>query len=265
MKTRPALRDSAWSLVHEILQSWGVKYYTRESTLDIVIGKSEMHFRGMDNPEKLKSTEYNQIWMEEATEFTYDDFVNLKLRLSAMPLGHRNQLMAVRHRSSGDCFVIGLLRLSDDAISAFCGFCCSDEDCCIFLGVIASEDNQRGVYRCKNLCDGLRCIFRRTVFPVGVRADEPECNRFRIHCFLTECCPGCRVMKDILIRFLNLIGPISGRDILYLICDDGFVRKCTLKGMEWKNIFASEYNLFWGDACVYGVNLTGKSLFRRTI
>lgn len=56
-----------------------------------------IHFGGLDDPEKIKSTDWNIIWMEEATEFDYNDFVNLKLRLSSpIPpeagLGFRNRM-----------------------------------------------------------------------------------------------------------------------------------------------------------------------------
>lgn len=42
-----------------------------------------MHFTGLDDPQKIKSTEWNYIWMEEANEFTWDDFITLKTRMSA--------------------------------------------------------------------------------------------------------------------------------------------------------------------------------------
>jgi phage terminase large subunit len=81
-KTRPALRDGAWDQIHQVLDSWQLEYSERESTLDIHIGKSRIAFRGMDNPEKLKSTQFNYIWMEEATSCDWEDFLQLKLRLS---------------------------------------------------------------------------------------------------------------------------------------------------------------------------------------
>lgn len=81
MKTRPALRDSAWALIQDILTSWQVTPKIGESKLDLSVGKSVFHFRGMDNPEKIKSTEYNYIWMEEATSLDWADYLQLKIRL----------------------------------------------------------------------------------------------------------------------------------------------------------------------------------------
>ena len=55
--------------------------------------KSTIQFFGLDDIEKIKSTEFNLIWLEEATGFTYEDFTFLQTRLSApKPEGwERNQ------------------------------------------------------------------------------------------------------------------------------------------------------------------------------
>lgn len=57
--------------------------------------KSTIQFFGLDDIEKIKSTEFNLIWMEEATGFTYEDFSFLQTRLSAeKPEGWaRNQII----------------------------------------------------------------------------------------------------------------------------------------------------------------------------
>ena len=93
-KTLPSLRISTLRVMRELLQTHGVWDRVTENKVEMnfTYGKNLIHFGSCDDPEKIRSTEWNDIWMEEATEFTYDDFVNLKLRLSAMPLGHRNQL-----------------------------------------------------------------------------------------------------------------------------------------------------------------------------
>lgn len=52
-----------------------------------------MHFTGLDDPQKIKSTEWNYVWMEEANEFTWEDFVTLKTRMSAKSAdGRPNQM-----------------------------------------------------------------------------------------------------------------------------------------------------------------------------
>lgn len=57
--------------------------------------KSTIQFFGLDDIEKIKSTKFNLIWMEEATGFTYEDFSFLQTRLSAeKPEGwKRNQIV----------------------------------------------------------------------------------------------------------------------------------------------------------------------------
>ncbi len=46
-----------------------------------VHNSSSIQFFGLDEAEKLKSANFNYIWMEEANEFTYEDYTILKLRL----------------------------------------------------------------------------------------------------------------------------------------------------------------------------------------
>ena len=47
-------------------------------------------FTGMDDPEKLKSIEgVTGVWMEEATEFTQEDFEQLDLRLRGVTAYHK--------------------------------------------------------------------------------------------------------------------------------------------------------------------------------
>lgn len=57
--------------------------------------KSTIQFFGLDDIEKIKSTEFNLIWMEEATGFTYEDFTFLQTRLSAPKVAgwERNQII----------------------------------------------------------------------------------------------------------------------------------------------------------------------------
>ena len=45
--------------------------------------KSDIQFFGLDNSQKVMGSEYNLIWIDEATEFSYEDFLKLKTRLSA--------------------------------------------------------------------------------------------------------------------------------------------------------------------------------------
>jgi phage terminase large subunit len=91
------LRISTIRVVNDIISRYGLtdRVKFEKQHLNLWNEGSLIHFGSVDDPEKIKSTEWNDIWMEEATEFTYDDFVNLELRLSAPTFGHagyRNQI-----------------------------------------------------------------------------------------------------------------------------------------------------------------------------
>lgn len=82
-KTLPALRRSAYDLVLKLLKEYG--YYPlckhNKSELTIKYKTNVMHFLSLDDPEKIKSTDYNYEWLEEATDYTFKDFIMLEMRL----------------------------------------------------------------------------------------------------------------------------------------------------------------------------------------
>jgi phage terminase large subunit len=82
MKTRHSIIDAAWKPMLEMLKDYGIPYEEHQTFLNIRIQNSEIQFRGLDDPEKLKSTEYNRIWVEEATRLDYEDYLQLKVRMS---------------------------------------------------------------------------------------------------------------------------------------------------------------------------------------
>jgi len=93
-KHNPSLRITAFALVRQFLSDWGIPHEVKIADQEIHLPRSVLFFRGLDDPEKIKSAEYNLIWMEEATEFTRDDYRQLKLRLRRHNNGrYRNQLI----------------------------------------------------------------------------------------------------------------------------------------------------------------------------
>lgn len=97
-KTMPALRISTMPLITSIIKGYGLWDRVQEDKRlnNLNYGKSFIHFGSLDDPEKIKSTGWNDIYMEEATEFTYEDFMVLKLRLSEpVSRGPRNQITLV--------------------------------------------------------------------------------------------------------------------------------------------------------------------------
>lgn len=80
-KTNPALRISAYSLILQMLNDWGIAYKHNKTEQTIQLGTNIMFFKSLDDKEKIKSAEFNYAWMEEATEFDYEDYLQIKLRL----------------------------------------------------------------------------------------------------------------------------------------------------------------------------------------
>lgn len=82
-------RTSTFALIKQIISAFGLnKLFTiRESDLTIkCINGNEIIFKGMDTTEKIKSVTFSNgiltdVWMEEASEFSEDDFDQLNLRL----------------------------------------------------------------------------------------------------------------------------------------------------------------------------------------
>jgi len=91
-KTFPALRMTAmWGPAGflTLLKAYGVyneaKHNKSYNTYEY--GTNKVQFFGLDESEKIKSAEFNYIWMEEGNEFTYEDYTALKLRLSGQVKG----------------------------------------------------------------------------------------------------------------------------------------------------------------------------------
>jgi len=82
MGTRRSVKNAAWDPMLEMVREYDIPSFKHETNLDIKIGNSEIQFRGLDDPEKVKSQEFNIIWCEEATSLHYPDFLQLKVRLS---------------------------------------------------------------------------------------------------------------------------------------------------------------------------------------
>lgn len=80
-KTLPALRVSCLQLMKDLLSEYEIPYELNKSELEMRIGSNQILFKSLDNPEKIKSSEFNYIWAEEATELTHQDYLQLRLRL----------------------------------------------------------------------------------------------------------------------------------------------------------------------------------------
>ena len=94
-KTFPALRMSAQALMIQLLKEYGLYSRGEHNKTDhtFTYGTNLIQFFSLDDHEKIKSFIGNYIWMEEATDFTLQDYLILKLRLSRVSRDSRpNQL-----------------------------------------------------------------------------------------------------------------------------------------------------------------------------
>lgn len=86
-KNQVSQKESCWALVKEILSQWQILGYCQIRISDYVIelpNGTVILFKGLDDPEKIKSiVGITDIWIEEATELSKEDYDQLQLRLRA--------------------------------------------------------------------------------------------------------------------------------------------------------------------------------------
>jgi phage terminase large subunit len=80
-KTLPALRRTAMKLVLDLIDEYEIPYTFNKTDLILNCRGNLVYFLSLDDPEKIKSMEANDIWVEEATEITLEDYRQLKLRM----------------------------------------------------------------------------------------------------------------------------------------------------------------------------------------
>ena len=91
-KTLPALKITAYQLVRDILADLGIPHQLNKSDLTIAIGDNLCIFKSLDDPEKIKSAEFNYVWVEEATEIDRADLLQLNLRLRRQNANGENRI-----------------------------------------------------------------------------------------------------------------------------------------------------------------------------
>lgn len=93
-KTFPALRMTALDLVVGLLKDYGIyNPNNHNKTNNTYKHKSNViQFFSLDEAEKIKSADFNYIWLEEANEFSYEDYTILKLRLRHPTVDEPNQM-----------------------------------------------------------------------------------------------------------------------------------------------------------------------------
>ena len=86
--TFPALRMTAMGLVLGLLKEYGVYDEDKHNKTanNYTYGSNIIWFFSLDEVEKIKSTNFSYVWIEEANELDWESFIVLKLRLRA-PIG----------------------------------------------------------------------------------------------------------------------------------------------------------------------------------
>ena len=82
-KTLPSLRITAYKLIIDLIDEYGLPKNLNKSDLLLTYNGNEMRFKSLDDPEKIKSYNTNYIWAEELTDFTIRDFRRLLMILRA--------------------------------------------------------------------------------------------------------------------------------------------------------------------------------------
>ncbi len=107
-KTMPALKMTARRLVLDLIKQYGLYQTSAFNKTEnyYQLNKSRLQFFSLDDPEKIKSTEFNYLWLEEATDFTYQDYLVLLTRLSApTPQGLKNQIFLTLNPTDINCWI----------------------------------------------------------------------------------------------------------------------------------------------------------------
>ncbi|MDR0292226.1 MAG: PBSX family phage terminase large subunit [Elusimicrobium sp.] len=117
-KTMPALKMTAMRLFIDLLKKYKLYSAKNHNKMEHYynLGSSRVQFFSLDDPEKIKSSEFNYIWMEEATEFSYADYITLLTRLSAPPAPNlKNQIFLTFNPSDANGWIAKNLLPSPDA------------------------------------------------------------------------------------------------------------------------------------------------------
>jgi len=110
-KTLPSLRKSAYQLLLDMMQRYGLKRKLNKSEMMVSHRGNDIIFASLDDIEKIKSIEgINYIWIEEATEITHKDYMQLNLRMRAPNdnPGSVNQIIATFNPIDPRSFLKGL-------------------------------------------------------------------------------------------------------------------------------------------------------------
>lgn len=118
-KTMTSLRMTAYHLIISLLKEYGRYFpdgHSKSENFYILPNQSRFRFFGMDDPDRIKSTEFHDLWLEEANEFSYEDYVTLLTRISAPEqAGIRNQMFLSLNPTDENGWIKNRLSISSEA------------------------------------------------------------------------------------------------------------------------------------------------------
>ncbi len=80
-KTFPSLRITTYQMMMDLLEEYDLQYNINKSEMTLTVNENIIWFRSLDQPEKLKSLNLNTTYIEEASEITHKDFLQVRLRM----------------------------------------------------------------------------------------------------------------------------------------------------------------------------------------
>ena len=170
-KTLPSLRRTAYQLIIDLLKGYGIYPYVdhNKSELTIRLGSNTIQFFSLDDPEKIKSFIANYIWLEEANEFSFEDFTILKLRLSRTSGKESNQLYLSFNPVS--CWIFDKLENHPDAEWIHSTYrdnpFVSDTYATMLEGLMEQDENYYKIYAL-----GMRGTLENIIYPEFQLIDE---------------------------------------------------------------------------------------------
>jgi phage terminase large subunit len=122
-KSLPYLRISVLPLMYEVMEEFGIRDRLQEEKMMLNYyhtnnsGTNWLHFGSIDNVEKIRSSAWSTILMEEATEFSLEEYMLLKSRLrTKVRDGVRNQMILAFNPIDERHWIKGLIDRGDDVV-----------------------------------------------------------------------------------------------------------------------------------------------------
>ncbi len=81
-KTLPALKKTAYKETMDIIKSLGIPHSLNKSDMELRIKNNVCYFMSVDDPDKIASLQTDDVWLEEAVDFKFEDFHQFNMRMN---------------------------------------------------------------------------------------------------------------------------------------------------------------------------------------